>query len=198
MGRLAGARSRSVRLDDTRLARRRKGFDVRVETSTAAFADPAIHDLSLIVPIYTMSKIEKAGGAQSLRRGARRRRARRPSRRHVRCVPRLGRLPVPVRRPVGRASRQHHRLQGRRDQAGRSDHGGHRKLRAPLRAVLHACRPGERGAGDDDVLRRARALDRGRGDAGGLEEALWRGPGVLFLARPSRLRARRAGDQDRS
>ena len=36
-----------------------EGFDVRVETSTAAFADPAIHDLSLIVPIYTMSKIEK-------------------------------------------------------------------------------------------------------------------------------------------
>ena len=37
-----------------------EGFDVRVETKTAAFADPAIHDLSLIVPIYTMSKIEKA------------------------------------------------------------------------------------------------------------------------------------------
>jgi type 1 glutamine amidotransferase len=35
------------------------GFKVRVETSTAAFADPAIRDLSLIVPIYTMSKIEK-------------------------------------------------------------------------------------------------------------------------------------------
>lgn len=35
------------------------GFEVRVETSTAAFADPAIRDLSLIVPIYTMSKIEK-------------------------------------------------------------------------------------------------------------------------------------------
>lgn len=34
------------------------GFDVRVETSTAAFADPAIHDLSLIVPIVTMSTIE--------------------------------------------------------------------------------------------------------------------------------------------
>ncbi len=36
------------------------GYDVRVETTTAAFADPAIHDLSLIIPIYTMSKIEKA------------------------------------------------------------------------------------------------------------------------------------------
>ena len=37
-----------------------EGFEVRVETTTAAFADPAIHDLSLIIPIYTMSKIEKA------------------------------------------------------------------------------------------------------------------------------------------
>jgi hypothetical protein len=39
---------------------REDGFDVRVENATAAFADPAIKDLSLIVPIYTMSKIEKA------------------------------------------------------------------------------------------------------------------------------------------
>jgi len=36
------------------------GFDVRVETTPEAFGDPAIHELSLIVPIYTMSKIEKA------------------------------------------------------------------------------------------------------------------------------------------
>jgi len=35
------------------------GFKVYVETTTEAFADPAIKDLSLIVPIYTMSKIEK-------------------------------------------------------------------------------------------------------------------------------------------
>jgi type 1 glutamine amidotransferase len=38
---------------------KQEGFDVRVETSTSAFADPAIHELSLIVPIFTMSKIEK-------------------------------------------------------------------------------------------------------------------------------------------
>jgi uncharacterized protein len=38
---------------------REDGFDVRIETATSAFADPAIKDLSLIVPIYTMSKIEK-------------------------------------------------------------------------------------------------------------------------------------------
>ena len=38
---------------------REEGFDVRTETSTAAFADPQLGELSLVVPIYTMSKIEK-------------------------------------------------------------------------------------------------------------------------------------------
>jgi uncharacterized protein len=38
---------------------REAGFKVRIEGSTAAFADPALKDLSLIVPIMTMSKIEK-------------------------------------------------------------------------------------------------------------------------------------------
>jgi len=36
------------------------GFSVRTATETSAFADPSIHDLSLIVPIFTMSTIEKA------------------------------------------------------------------------------------------------------------------------------------------
>lgn len=35
------------------------GYSVRTATETSAFADPSIHDLSLIVPIFTMSKIEK-------------------------------------------------------------------------------------------------------------------------------------------
>jgi uncharacterized protein len=35
------------------------GFKVHVETKTEAFADPSIRDLSLIVPIITMAKIEK-------------------------------------------------------------------------------------------------------------------------------------------
>ena len=35
------------------------GFAVRVETTTKSFADPAIRELDLIVPIYTMSRIEK-------------------------------------------------------------------------------------------------------------------------------------------
>jgi type 1 glutamine amidotransferase len=37
----------------------KRGFEVRIETSTKAFADPAIAQLSLIVPIITMAKIEK-------------------------------------------------------------------------------------------------------------------------------------------
>ena len=35
------------------------GFSVRMATETSAFADPSIRDLSLIIPIFTMSKIEK-------------------------------------------------------------------------------------------------------------------------------------------
>jgi uncharacterized protein len=42
---------------------RAEGFDVRIETTTQAFADPALHELSLIVPIYTMSRIEKPEAA---------------------------------------------------------------------------------------------------------------------------------------
>jgi type 1 glutamine amidotransferase len=36
-----------------------EGFAVRIETTTEAFLDPSIKDLSVIIPIYTMSKIEK-------------------------------------------------------------------------------------------------------------------------------------------
>ncbi len=36
------------------------GFSVRMETETSAFGDPDIHKLALIVPVFTMSKIEKA------------------------------------------------------------------------------------------------------------------------------------------
>lgn len=35
------------------------GFSVDLANTTAAFADPSLHDLSLIVPIFTMSKIAK-------------------------------------------------------------------------------------------------------------------------------------------
>ena len=49
-----------------------EGFTVSVETSTRAFSDPGLADLSLIVPIYTMSKIEKdevANLSQAVRDG---------------------------------------------------------------------------------------------------------------------------------
>ena len=38
----------------------RNGFEVRMANQTAAFADPALNQLDLIVPIYTRSTIEKA------------------------------------------------------------------------------------------------------------------------------------------
>ena len=37
----------------------RNGFNVRVENSTTAYLDPAIHNLNLIVPMVTMSTIAK-------------------------------------------------------------------------------------------------------------------------------------------
>ena len=46
------------------------GFHVRIETTTEAFADPAIADLSLVVPIVTMSRIEKPQ-AENLSRAVR-------------------------------------------------------------------------------------------------------------------------------
>ena len=46
-----------ARIVETMLAG--EGFKVYVENTTKAFADPAIVDMSLIVPIYTMGKIEK-------------------------------------------------------------------------------------------------------------------------------------------
>ena len=48
----AGARILAGMLQD-------EGFDVDLETETAAFLDPALADLSLIVPIHTMSTIDK-------------------------------------------------------------------------------------------------------------------------------------------
>jgi len=38
---------------------RKHDFEVRIETQTSVFEDPELDRLDLIVPIYTMSKIEK-------------------------------------------------------------------------------------------------------------------------------------------
>jgi type 1 glutamine amidotransferase len=52
---------------------REEGFQVHLENSTRAFAGPRLHTMSLIVPIFTMSKIEKdevANLSQAVREGA--------------------------------------------------------------------------------------------------------------------------------
>lgn len=52
---------------------REDGFDVELANTTKAFADSALRDFSLIVPIYTMSKIEKdevANLTQAVEEGA--------------------------------------------------------------------------------------------------------------------------------
>jgi type 1 glutamine amidotransferase len=52
---------------------REEGFQVYLENSTRAFAGPRLHTMSLIVPIFTMSKIEKdevANLSQAVREGA--------------------------------------------------------------------------------------------------------------------------------
>jgi type 1 glutamine amidotransferase len=52
---------------------REEGFQVHLENSTRAFASPRLHTMSLIVPIFTMSKIEKdevANLSQAVREGA--------------------------------------------------------------------------------------------------------------------------------
>src|SRR5690606_12386752 len=69
-----------------------------------------------------------------------------------------------------------------------------RKLPLPLRAVLHARRPLERGAGNHHLFRRARLVDRGGDDAGRMEAAPRQGPRLLFLAGPRRGRVRGAAD----
>ena len=155
-------------------------FKVYVENTTEAFADPAIADMSLIVPIVTMSKIEKEEVENLTAAVQGRRRPRRLSRLHVRRVPRQRRLSVHVRWPMGRPPRQRHRLPRRRRQARRSDHEGDCELPLPVGAILHARRSCERSAGDDHVLRRTRALDQGRRDARCLEAR--HGEGRVFYS----------------
>jgi len=44
---------------------RKHDFDVRIETQTTVFEDPGLDQLDLIVPIYTMSKIENQSALTS-------------------------------------------------------------------------------------------------------------------------------------
>ena len=134
------------------MMREDQGFKVWIETSTEAFADPALKDLSLIVPIMTMSKIEKEE---------------------------LDNLTAAVRGGVGLAGYHGGMCDAFRDASTTSScaaasgspipaasstigstsppddpmMGGIDKLPLPFGAVLHARRSIERGAGDDDILR---------------------------------------------
>ena len=59
MGWLGRARAGAGRAHRRRRCCEDEGFEVEIENTTEAFADPGIRDLSLIVPIDTMSTIEK-------------------------------------------------------------------------------------------------------------------------------------------
>ena len=155
------------------------GFKVYIENTTEAFADPSIADMSLVVPIVTMSKIEKEEVENLTAAVAGRRRTCRLPRRHVRRLPRQRRLSIHVRRTMGRPSRRGRRLSRRRRQGGRSDHGGSLQLRLPVGAILHARRSLQRGAGDNHFFGRTRPLGGGGGDAGRLETPPWQGPRVF-------------------
>ena len=171
-----------------------EGFKVYVENTTEAFADPAIADMSLIVPIYTMSKIEKEE---------------------------LANLTKAVEGGVGLGGYHGGMCDAFREAVDYQfmcggqwvAHPGNiidytvnisapddpvmegiERFPLPLRAVLHACRPLERGAGDDHVHRRARAVDEGRRHAGRLETPPRQGPRLLFVARPRHQGIRGAAD----
>ncbi|MCK7518563.1 MAG: hypothetical protein MZV64_13010 [Ignavibacteriales bacterium] len=100
---------------------------------------------------------------------------------------------------MGRPPGRRHRLRRRHHRSGRPRYQGpEAPLPHEVRAVLHACRSGRPGPGDHDLHRRPRALDRRRGHARRLEEALRPGPGVLYFARPRRRGFRRPrGPRDR-
>ncbi len=93
------------------------GFKVYVENTTEAFADPGDRRHEPDRADRHDVEDREGRGREPHRRRARRRRPRRLSRRHVRRLSRERRISVHVRRPMGRPSRQHHRLPRRRREA---------------------------------------------------------------------------------
>ncbi len=148
-------------------------FKVYIENTTEAFADPAIADMSLIVPIVTMSKIEKEE---------------------------VENLTAAVRGGVGLAGYHGCMCDAFRDSVDYQFMCGGQWVAHPGNIIdyrvdvakpddpimkgissfpyrseqyyMHVD-PVERGAGDDHVLRRARALDQGRRDACRVEAPAW-------------------------
>ena len=173
-------------------------FKVYIENTTEAFADPAIADMSLIVPIVTMSKIEKEeveNLTAAVRGGV-------GLAGYHGCMCDAFRDSVDYQFMCGGQWVAHpgNIIDYRVDVAKPDDPimHGHFELPLPLRAILHARRSRERSAGDDHLLRRARAVDQGRRDACGVEAPARRGPRLLLVARPCHGRVRRAGDEDDS
>ena len=167
-------------------------FKVYIENTTEAFADPAIADMSLIVPIVTMSKMEKeeAENLTSAVRGG------------VGLAGYHGGMCDAFRDCVeyqfmcgGQWVAHPGNIIDYRVDVAKPDDPimqGISEISLPFRAILHARRSIERGARDDDVFRRARALDQGRRHAGRVEAAARRGPRLLQFARPCHERIRSA------
>jgi type 1 glutamine amidotransferase len=169
------------------------GFRVYVENTTEAFADPSIKDLSLIVPIYTMSKIEKEE---------------------------VTTLTKAVEGGVGLAGYHGGMCDAFREAVEYQFMCGGQWVAHPGNIIdyrVDITRPDDPVmAGIESFLyrseqyymhvdpsnevlattRRARALDRSRGDTGGLEAQAWQGPRVLLRARPRDEGVRGAGDED--
>jgi hypothetical protein len=171
-------------------------FKVYIENTTEAFADPSIADMSLVVPIVTMAKIEKEE---------------------------VENLTAAVEGGVGLAGYHGGMCDAFRDSVDYqfmcggqwvAHPGGIVDYRVDVAkpddpvmagissfayrsvAVLHACRPCQRGPGDDHVFGRTRLLDRRRRDAGRLEAPPRQRPRVLQFAQPRHERIRRAGNAD--
>ena len=170
------------------------GFKVYIENTTEAFADPSIADMSLIVPIVTMSKIEKEE---------------------------VENLTAAVRGGVGLGGYHGGMCDAFRDSVDYQFMCGGQWVAHPGGIIdyrvdivqpddpvmkglssfpyhseqyyMHVD-PSNEVLATTTLLRRARAMDRGRRDAGRLEAQARRGPRVLFLARPCHVRVRRAGN----
>ena len=167
-------------------------FKVYIENTTEAFADPAIADMSLIVPIVTMSKIEKEeveNLTAAVRGGV-------GLAGYHGCMCDAFRDSVDYQFMCGGQWVAHpgNVIDYRVDVAKPDDPIMHGISSFPYRSEQYYMHvdPVERRAGDNHVLRRACALDQGRRDAGRVEAQAWGGPRLLLFARPCHGRVRRA------
>ena len=179
-----------------------QGYDVEVSDTLDAYLDAdRLKELSLIVPIWTQGEITKeqetnllaavhSGVGISGWHG---------------CMGDSFRMSTDYQFMVGGQWVSHPggygRLRGQHRRPGRPDHRRARRLQDVHRAVLHARRPQQRGAGDDHFHGRSAGqqhralrvpLDRRVRDARRLEAHVGQGPGLLLVAGPQAGRLRRA------